>query len=259
MPTAMSDGIRIHFEVEGQGPALVIHHGFLGSPQSWRDAGYVDAMTNRYQVILIDARGHGRSDKPHDVAVYSYEQMAADVLAVLDAAGVARMHFWGYSMGGFVGFRLARLAPTRVRSLVLGGCQPFPVPEEGLAEMRGWVRDLGQGMAAFIMGFEASEGPLPPDLKATWMTFDAPALAASAGRQLLGDQAGVPEPYDDLTMPCLLYAGTEDCFAHDLPRAAAALPDARAVLFGGYDHGATFDNSEIVPYVQSFLERLDGR
>lgn len=67
MPETTSNGVRIRFEVEGRGPAVVIQHGFLGSPTSWREAGYVDALTDRYRVILVDARGHGESDKPHDV------------------------------------------------------------------------------------------------------------------------------------------------------------------------------------------------
>lgn len=107
MPETTSNDLRIHFEVEGQGPAVVIHHGFLGSPRSWREAGHVDALTDSYRVILVDARGHGQSDKPHDVGAYSYEQMAADVVAVLAAVGVEHAHYWGYSMGGSIGFHLA--------------------------------------------------------------------------------------------------------------------------------------------------------
>jgi pimeloyl-ACP methyl ester carboxylesterase len=259
MPYVTSAGVQIHFEIEGNGPSLVVQHGFLGSPADWRAAGYIDALTDCYQLLLIDARGHGQSDKPHDATLYSYEQMAADVLAVLDAAGMERAHYWGYSMGGCIGYRLGRMAPDRIQSLVLGGAQPFPVAEADLAEELGELGDdLRQGMDAFVAGFERRNGPLPTDQRTRWLTcFDGPALAASLEGQLREDRAGMPEPFDDLTMPCLLYAGTADTLARETPRAAAALPHATALLFGRLDHVGAFDNPAIVPYVRSFLERTD--
>ena len=255
MPDTISAGVRIYYEIDGDGPAVVIQHGFLGSPTAWRDAGYVEALSGRYQVILIEARGHGRSDKPSDPSVYSYEQMAGDVLAVLDACGIERTHFWGYSMGGCIGYRLGRIAPGRFQSLVLGGAQPYPVAEDDLAEVLMWERDLRQGMGAFIDGMERREGPLPPAVRTRWLALDGRALAALVEGQVAGDRTGIPEPFDDLSMPCLLYAGTADPFARDLPRAAAALPHATAVLFGGCDHEGAFDNTAIIPIVSAFLER----
>lgn len=183
--------------------------------------------------------------------------MAADVVAVLDAAGIDRAHYWGYSMGGCVGFRLARASPGRSRSLVLGGTQPFPVAEDDLADAIVWARDLGEGMDVFVDRLERREGPVPPDLRARWLNLDGPALAASMASAVIEDRAGMPGPFGDLVAPCLLYAGTDDHFARDLPRTAAALPDARAVLFGGFGHEEAFDNAEIVPYVRAFLETAD--
>jgi pimeloyl-ACP methyl ester carboxylesterase len=90
MPDATNDGVRIHYEREGNGPPLVLQHGFTGSLEGWRDSGYVDALKSAYELILIDARGHGRSDKPHDPAAYTLDKRAADVLAVLDDAGIER-------------------------------------------------------------------------------------------------------------------------------------------------------------------------
>src|SRR5437660_822133 len=104
MPYATNDGVRIHFEREGSGPPLVLHSGFTQQLADWQAyGGYVDALKGDYDLIRIDPRGHGASDKPHDAANHTYEQRAADVLAVLDALGVAEAIFWGYSMGGRVG------------------------------------------------------------------------------------------------------------------------------------------------------------
>ena len=64
--------------------ALVLQHGFSESVVDWYEAGYVDALRSDYRLILIDARGHGASDKPHDPGAYELERRVADVVAVLD-------------------------------------------------------------------------------------------------------------------------------------------------------------------------------
>ena len=70
MPYVNSQGLRIHYQVEGDGPPLVLQHGFSDSLESWYDFGYVDALKPDYTLILVDARGHGQSGKPHDPDAY---------------------------------------------------------------------------------------------------------------------------------------------------------------------------------------------
>jgi len=72
MPYADNQGIRIHYQVEGKGPPLMLQHGFTSNLKSWRQFGYVDALKHHYQLILLDARGHGASDKPHDPAAFAW-------------------------------------------------------------------------------------------------------------------------------------------------------------------------------------------
>jgi len=73
MPYVDNNGIRIHYQVEGEGPPLVLQHGFTSSMRRWYLHGYVDAMKSAYQLVLVDARGHGQSDKPHDPAAYDLD------------------------------------------------------------------------------------------------------------------------------------------------------------------------------------------
>jgi pimeloyl-ACP methyl ester carboxylesterase len=113
--------MRIHYEVEGQGFPLVIQHGYSDSMQTWYELGYVDALKRAHLVILVDARGHGASDKPHDTSAYAKDRQAADVVGVLDELQIQRANYWGYSMGGRIGFALAQYAPERFRCFVLGG------------------------------------------------------------------------------------------------------------------------------------------
>lgn len=124
MPYAHGDGAHIHYEVEGNGPPLVLLCSFPMSVEDWYEVGYVEALKGAYR-LLVDPRGQGRSDAPHDPAAYSAERRVGDVLAVLDAEGVEQAHVWGWSMGARTAFHLAASAPGRVRSLILGGGHPF--------------------------------------------------------------------------------------------------------------------------------------
>src|SRR5438046_9019909 len=125
MPYANHQSTRIHYQVEGEGPPLVLQHGFTGNLKRWYSFGYVDALKADYQLILVDARGHGASDKPHDPAAYALPLRVGDVLAVLDALHLDKVDYWGYSMGGWIGFGMAKYAAKRVQSLVIGGAHPY--------------------------------------------------------------------------------------------------------------------------------------
>ena len=119
MPFVMNQGLRIHYRVEGDGPPLVFQHGFGDSLESAYELGYVEALRDNYQPILINARGHGASDKPHEPEAYSFQNVTTDVVAVLDALGIATAHYFGFSMGVKHGFAMAAYALERLRSLML--------------------------------------------------------------------------------------------------------------------------------------------
>ena len=104
MPFVNNQGIRIHYEVEGEGSPLVLQHGLTESLEMWRDTGYVDPLKKDTQLILIDARGHGASDKPHDPDAYRMRLLVSDVVRVLDDLGLEKAHYWGYSMGAMIGW-----------------------------------------------------------------------------------------------------------------------------------------------------------
>ena len=75
MPYTKNGDVNIYYEVEGEGPPLVMLHGLTSSLEGWRESGYIDALKDDYQLILMDARGHGKSDKPHDPAMYISENL----------------------------------------------------------------------------------------------------------------------------------------------------------------------------------------
>jgi pimeloyl-ACP methyl ester carboxylesterase len=95
MPYADNQGVRVHYQIEGNGPPLVLQHGFMQSIDDWFEAGYVDTLKDAYHLILVDARGHGQSDKPHDIGAYRLKYRASDVIAVLDDLSIEKAAFWG--------------------------------------------------------------------------------------------------------------------------------------------------------------------
>lgn len=111
MPFTNNKGVRIYYNTFGGGPPIVLHHGTSGSGADLIELGYVDAFKADHQIILLDARGHGDSDKSHDPAAYDLSLRASDVVAVLDALGIAEADYFGYSMGGWIGFGVAKYAP----------------------------------------------------------------------------------------------------------------------------------------------------
>ena len=108
MPYADNEGVRIHYRTEGEGPPLLLHHWAVATMDNWDDFGYVAALKDDYRLVLLDARGHGGSDKPRAPEAYALEKRVGDIVAVLDDLGFAKAHYFGYSMGGWIGFGAAR-------------------------------------------------------------------------------------------------------------------------------------------------------
>jgi pimeloyl-ACP methyl ester carboxylesterase len=176
MPYAVNQGIRIHYRIEGDGQPLVLQHGFTDSLETWYDLGYVEALKPQYRLILIDARGHGASDKPHEPDAYDRERNVADITTVLDDLYIQRAHYFGYSMGGRIGFAIARYAPERVQSLILGGGSPYAFSQAGPDGM----------LEAFKQGAEAIPSiwgaPVPPTIRARLIKNDLAAPLPSEPR-----------------------------------------------------------------------------
>ena len=122
--------------------------------------------------------GHGASDKPHDPDAYVLNRRVADVVAVLDALDIAKALFWGYSMGGWIGFGIAKYASERVRALVIGGQHPYA---RSMASLRQMVRGgIAQGSGAFVAGMEEMFGPESAARKERLLSADLDALLALA-------------------------------------------------------------------------------
>jgi pimeloyl-ACP methyl ester carboxylesterase len=125
MPTVVSNGIRIHYEEQGDGDPLILIMG-LGAPGSrWKD--HVAAYQKYFRCILMDNRGAGESDKP--LGPYNTKMMADDTAGLMTALGIENARIAGISMGSAIAQELALSYPKKVRSLVLvsswSRCDPY--------------------------------------------------------------------------------------------------------------------------------------
>jgi pimeloyl-ACP methyl ester carboxylesterase len=254
VPFILNDGVRIYYETEGEGEPLVLYHGLTGSGERWRDTGYVAGLADRYELILIDARGHGRSDKPRDQAAYGRLRQASDVVAVLDDLGIGRTRFWGHSMGGDVALTLGRHHPNRVGPLVVTGYSPFAAAGEQAAEMAAWAADLEGGMAGFVAGYERRHGALPEDAKSRWLANDGAALAACVANMIAESDGSQVGDLPHIQAPVMLLVGTEEPFVAQARETARLLPRGAFVPLDGLDHVQTFFRSDLVlPPVREFF------
>jgi pimeloyl-ACP methyl ester carboxylesterase len=111
------DGVGIEYEVTGEGPPVVLLHGFPDSGRLWRHQ--VPALAGAgFQVIVPDLRGYGRSDKPEAVEAYSLMQIAGDVLAIMTDLNAPRAHVVGHDWGAALAWALATFRPDAVDHLV---------------------------------------------------------------------------------------------------------------------------------------------
>ncbi len=247
MPYVRSKGLRIHYRVQGDGPPVVMQHGFSDSLQGWFAAGWVRQLENEFTLILVDARGHGASGKPHEPKQYSAEHRVADVLAVLDVLGIRRCHYFGYSMGGWIGLNVAALAPERLLSLVLGGIHPY-------GQHMGMYRaGITEGLDCWARRLAGAGAPLFDDQAAArFLRNDPAALRAAVAEDRL--------PVDVFPvmrrLPSLLFVGDADPLMPEVEQFAWRLGDARLIVVPHANHvQAILNVGYLAPQVLDFLRQ----
>ena len=230
----------------------MLQHGLTSSLKNWYAYGFVAELQKDYRLILVDARGHGRSGKPHDPKDYDLKLRVKDVLAVMDDLGVDKAHYMGYSMGGRIGFGLVMHALDRFHSLIIGGMSANTANSDTPPQDR--IELLRQGMAHYVADAEAKEGPMEAGRKERLLDNDPEALIAATTAPRGTD--GLEELLPGLNLPCLLYCGEADGFFPGAKEASQAIPNAVFASFPGLNHGQTSIAAELVlPHVTEFLKK----
>jgi pimeloyl-ACP methyl ester carboxylesterase len=111
------EAVKIHYEVAGDGPALILTHGYSATSEMW--AGQIAPLSQHFKVITWDMRGHGASDYPEDQAAYSEAATVADMAALLDTVGARDAIVGGLSLGGYMSLAFHATHPERTRALLI--------------------------------------------------------------------------------------------------------------------------------------------
>lgn len=252
------DHCRIAYRFDGDPgrPALILSNSIATTHQMWDDQ--IASLTQAFRVLRYDTRGHGRSDAP--AGAYSFDRLGRDVLELMDALDIARAHFCGLSLGGFIGQWLGAHAPDRLDRLVLSNTSPYlgPAPQwDALIDTVLKGRDMA-AMAAMFLG-----NWFPPSMIAAMpQTIDRfrRMILATSPEGLAGCFAAVRDADLRRTnaiipVPTLVIGGTDDTvtIASHSEEIAATIPDARLVMMEGVHMLNVERRGEFVDAVMHFL------
>ncbi len=254
-----SNGVKIRYIVEGQGEPVVLIHGFTANLQvQWGLPGIISKLKKDYQVIALDNRGHGRSDKPYDPKQYGAE-MINDVIRLMDHLTVPKAHVVGYSMGGFMTNYLVATHPERVISATLGGAGWTKAHDERLGFLTALADslDAGKGVGPLIEQLTPANRPKPsPELIASinqmlMLTNDSKALAACI--RGMGGLAVTEEQLRANKVPTLALIGSDDPLKLGVDELQKVMPNLKVDVLEGADHMTTFSKPQFIDDLKEFL------
>lgn len=250
MQTFQSDGVEIAYLDEGQGPPILLVHGFASNvAMNWSATNWLTTLTKAgRRVIAIDNRGHGQSEKLYDTAQYGAPLMAEDCRRLLDHLQIERADVMGYSMGARICAFLALAHPTRVRTAVFAGL--------GFNMVRGMA---GTGPIAHALEADSIDDVVNPTAR-TFRAFaeqtksDLKALAACirSSRDPI-----TREDIARISCPVLVAVGSDDVIGGSAVELAKLIPGAEAYEIAGRDHMKAVGDAGYKKAVLEFLSRND--
>lgn len=247
MPQFERDGCSLHYDEYGQGAPVLLVHGLGSSAQDWEYQ--IPALAQRYRVIAVDVRGHGRSDKPRER--YSIAGFCADIVALLDHLQTGPVHYVGLSMGGMIGFQLAVDHPERLKSLTIVNSAP-EVKIKSFADWRQFAKRwlLARAFSMHAIGKALGKNLFPkPDqadlrekIARRWAQNDKRAYLASF-RAIIG--WGVREQLSRIGCPTLVVTAKYDYMAVALKESYVRLiHEAKLVVIEDSRHATPLDQPE---------------
>jgi pimeloyl-ACP methyl ester carboxylesterase len=251
MATLNRDGVNLYYEVHGEGPTILLTHGYSATSQMW--AGQVEALSKDHRLVTWDMRGHGRSDSPDDPSLYSEPATVADMAALLDEVGAKTAIVGGLSLGGYMSLAFSRVHPERVEALLIIDTGPGYKNDEA---REGWNRTSlktaeryeTEGLAVLERG--SAE-------RRTAHHTSAKGLALAARGMLTQRDAGVITSLPDIKVPSIVVVGSEDApFLAASDYMAAKIPGAKKAVIEGAGHAANIDRPEA--FNAALLDFLSG-
>src|ERR1700686_2645440 len=252
MPKIDRDGVKIHYDIHGNGPALLLTHGFSSTSAMWQ--GQIAALSQHHKLVLWDMRGHGRSDYPEDPAAYSEALTVGDMAALLDEVGAESAIFGGLSLGGYISRGFYSAYPGRVRALLIIDTGPGFKKDDARDAWNKRAHDTGDRFER--EGLAVLEGASRE--RSSVSHRDASGLARAARGMLTQRDARVIESLPDIKVPSLVVVGADDTpFLAASDYMAARIPGAKKVVIPAAGHAVNIDQPQaFVAAVLPFLDSL---
>ncbi|MFX1589885.1 MAG: alpha/beta fold hydrolase [Promethearchaeota archaeon] len=257
MPKEKVNNIEMYYEITGKGDSLLLIHGLGSSTRDWEEQ--VPVFSQKFQVITIDLRGHGKTDKPK--GPYSMEMFAKDIANLLNKLGINSTHILGISLGGGIAFQFAVDYPEMVNSLIIVNAgieiptDSFKMKLEAfkrtlIVKLVG-MKKMGNVLAPRLF-IKPEQEELRKKLIERWSENDKKAYI-SAMRALIG--WSVRDQLNKLKFPTLIIGSDEDYAPSSIKEEYAALiPNAKFIEIEDARHAVTMEKpKEFNEIVMKFL------
>lgn len=232
MPFLDRDGVNIYYEVHGQGPAILLSHGYGATCRMWDEQ--IVVLAPRYRVVVWDMRGHGETDSPQDPAAYSEALTVEDMAALLRHCRIDRAVIGGLSLGGYMslGFHLAH--PDMVRALMLFDTGPGFRNSDARQAWNERAQQRARDLEA--RGFDAlgqsDEVRIVKHRSAKGLAGAARGMLAQSDDRIIGS-------LDKIAVPTLVLVGADDTnFLAAADYMARKIPGATRVTIADAGHAS---------------------
>lgn len=265
MPYFDNNGIKINYEIEGEGPDLLMIHGFASSIKgNWRQTNWIETLKKENRLILMDCRGHGESDKPLNPDQYGLH-MVNDIIGLLKHLSIEKTNFFGYSMGSRLTLRVLLQQPQLVNSAILGGFV-LSLPNKRQREV---LKEQGMVTAAALRA--ENVGNIKNPISKRFRLFaesqggDLNALAAvmegfyAQTDNIPATSKEMRKALKKISVPVLTVVGTDDFIPGDKSLIAQLVPNACHFQIQGKDHLTVVPDPKFHMVVKAFLNYINNR
>ena len=258
-----SNGVRIRYVEQGQGPPVVLIHGYTGNAERhWMNPGVFANLASDHRVIALDCRGHGKSDKPNSPAAYGAE-MGKDIVRLLDYLNIRRAHIVGYSMGAIIAGHLLTTDADRFLSATFVGhhaVRRWTAADEQESEASARDLETDTPFRSLILGISPRDAPPPSEdeirrlSQALVAVNDPKALAAyhRGRRGLVVTDAAMAA----VRVPTLGIIGSADPSVTGMRDLKKVMPALTVLVLDGATHGGdrgVLRRPEFLPALRAFL------
>lgn len=260
MERVRCDGSNICYSDQGKGEVIVLLHGFCGSAEYWEQV--IPGLSSNYRVIAPDLRGHGASEAP--LGPYSIEQMADDVLGLLDLLEISECTLLGHSLGGYITLSFAQRYASRLKGFGLIHSTAYPDSEEARENrLKSVSRIQNEGITPFVDGFvpglfaEATASESPQLLeRAKEIGYRTPPQGAAGAALAMRERPDRRDVLSATTLPVLLIAGEQDKLIPAERTFTSDNPNVTQHVISGVGHMSLFEAPEqLAEVIKEFVQK----